>query len=286
MGLFLITPLTIQTLLHSARRTLIMGIVNVTPDSFSDGGAYFEPDNAIRHALELADEGADILDFGAESTRPGAEAVPPEEQLRRLKPVIREVKKSVSVPISIDTTSARVAADLIDVGADIVNDISGMQFDQQMAEVVAQKDCPVIIMHIQGTPRTMQKAPSYKDVISDIYQYFQKRIHYAIEHDISEENIILDPGIGFGKTVEHNYRIIRELSEFSVLNKPLLMGGSRKSFIGATLDLGVDERLEGSLAVAAVSIMNGARILRVHDVQATVRVARMVDTILQVQETI
>ena len=276
---------SIQELLQSKQRTIIMGIVNVTPDSFSDGGVYFEPENAIRHALELAHEGADILDFGAESTRPGAKAVSPDEQLRRLQPVIREVRKTVDVPISIDTTSARVAADLIDDGADVINDISGMQFDPDMAEVASQKGCPVVIMHIQGTPRTMQKDPTYKDVISDIYQYFQERIQYATGRGISEQNIILDPGIGFGKTIEHNYRIIRELNEFSTLNKPLLIGASRKSFIGKTLDVGMDERVEGSLAVAAISIMNGARILRVHDVQATVRVALMVDAILQVQET-
>jgi dihydropteroate synthase len=196
------------------------------------------------------------------------------------------VRKSVNIPISIDTTSARVAAELIDAGADMVNDISGMQFDPDMAAVVAERECPVVLMHIQGTPRTMQKDPRYEDVISDIYHYFQKRIYYATRHGISEQDIILDPGIGFGKKIEHNYRIIRRLSEFRTLNKPLLIGASRKSFIGTTLDVGMDERLEGSLAVAAVSIMNGAGILRVHDVQATVRVARMVDAITQVQETV
>lgn len=279
-------PLTIQTLLQSVHRTLIMGIVNVTPDSFSDGGAYFHPEDAVRHALELVDQGADILDFGAESTRPGAKPVPADQQLRRLEPVILQVKESADVPISIDTTNARVAAELLNTGADMINDISGMQFDPDMAEVVAQRGCPVVIMHIQGTPRTMQNEPSYEDVISDIYQYFQERIRYATSHGISEQDIILDPGIGFGKTLEHNYTIVRELNGFSTLNKPLLLGASRKSFIGTTLDVGVDDRLEGSLAVAAVSIMKGASILRVHEVKATARVARMVDAILQRQETI
>ncbi len=272
--------------LLQTRQTLIMGIVNVTPDSFSDGGAYFKPEDAINHALKLAEEGADILDFGAESTRPGAEPVSAEVQISRLVPVITEIKKQISLPLSVDTTSAEVAEVLLGKGAHLINDISGMQFDSAMARIVADAGCPVVIMHIQGKPGTMQKDPTYNDVIADIYDYFQERVTYALNHGIKEEHIILDPGIGFGKTIKHNYRIIRDLEYFTTLQKPLLVGASRKSFIGKTLQLDIGERLEGSLAVAAMSVMNGARILRVHDVEPTRRVVKMIDAIMQVQENV
>lgn len=266
-------------------RTLIMGILNITPDSFSDGGRYLSPDDAVDHGKRLAAEGADILDLGAESTRPGAEPVSAAEQIRRLKPVVQELVRHVPVPLSIDTTQAEVAREMLDLGADIINDISGLQFDPELAPVVAERDCPVVIMHIAGTPRDMQENPQYTDVIGEIRQYFTDRIAFARQAGIREHQIILDPGIGFGKTVEHNYRIVGALDEFISLGYPLLVGASRKSFIGKTLDLPVGERLEGSLAAAVLAAWGGARILRVHDVQATVRAVRLTDTIRQTLTT-
>lgn len=257
----------------------IMGILNVTPDSFSDGGEFFSPDDAIQRGLEIAEEGADIIDIGAESTRPGAEAVSADEEIRRLSPVVEELVKRTDTVISIDTTKASVAREMLQKGGDLINDISGLKFDPDLAGVVAEFGCPVILMHIQGTPRTMQENPSYGDVIEDILQYFKDQIDYARSQGIADEQILIDPGIGFGKTVEHNYRIIKDLRQFTLLGFPVVVGASRKSFIGKTLDLPVGERLEGSLAVAALSIWNGAAVLRVHDVKETKEAISMVDAI-------
>jgi len=256
-----------------------MGIVNITPDSFSDGGRYLAPEDAVEQGKRLVAEGADILDLGAESTRPGAEPVPAQEEIRRLKPVVEALRRQVPVPLSIDTTKARVAREMLDLGADIINDISGLRFDPELAPLVAERDCPVVIMHIAGTPENMQENPHYTDVIEDIRQYFSARIAFARNAGIGEHQIILDPGIGFGKTVEHNYRIVGALDRFISLGYPLLLGASRKSFIGKTLDLPVDERLEGSLAAAVLGVWGGANIIRVHDVQATVRAVRLTDAI-------
>ena len=260
-------------------RTLIMGIVNVTPDSFSDRGRHFHPDDAVAQAKQLEKEGADILDLGAESTRPGAEPVPVEEELRRLTPVVERLVEQVSVPISIDTRKRPVAEEMLRLGADIINDVSALRYDLGMGGLLADLGCPVILMHMQGTPQTMQESPEYENVISDILEFFRERTEYAVSEGIRQDRIILDPGIGFGKTLEHNYQIIRHLDKFKSMGYPLVLGASRKSLIGTTLDLPVDERLEGSLAVAAVGIWKGADIVRVHDVQATKRVARMVDAL-------
>ncbi|MCF7804817.1 MAG: dihydropteroate synthase [Candidatus Marinimicrobia bacterium] len=259
--------------------TAIIGIINVTPDSFSDGGEFLDADSAIEHGIHLEQEGADILDVGAESTRPGAKPVSAAEEVRRLEPVVRGLAEYTNAWISVDTTKSTVARKMLDAGAHIINDISALQFDKSMAEVVSAYGCPVVLMHIQGTPRTMQQNPTYDDVIEDILQYFTERVTYARDKGIEPDQIILDPGIGFGKTLEHNYRIINEIARFTELEYPVLLGASRKSFIGQTLDLPVEERLEGSLAVAVLGARAGVRLLRVHDVKETVRAVRMVDAI-------
>jgi len=257
-----------------------MGILNVTPDSFSDGGLYFDKGRAIQHALRMEYEGADIIDIGGESTRPGSEAIPVQEEIRRVVPVIESLARKVKVPISIDTYKSAVAEAAISAGASMVNDISGLRFDPKMPEVVAKNKVPVVIMHIKGTPKDMQKNPTYKALIPEIMDYLREGIAIARRAGIPDDKIIIDPGIGFGKTVEHNLEIIRRLHEFTGFEKPILLGPSRKSFIGKILDdLPVMERLEGTAAAVAIGIFNGANIVRVHDVKAIVRVARIAEAI-------
>jgi len=261
-------------------KTYIMGILNVTPDSFSDGGLYLNKNRAVEHALRMQDEGADIIDIGGESTRPGSEVVPVKEEIKRVVPVIEELAKKIKIPISIDTYKSDVAKTALEAGASIVNDISGLRFDPKMPEVVAHSKVPVVIMHIKGTPKNMQKNPTYTALIPEIMDYLRKGIEIAREAGIADDKIIIDPGIGFGKTVEHNLEIIKRLNDFSGFEKPILLGPSRKSFIGKILgDLPVTERLEGTAAAIAVGIFNGANIIRVHDVKAIVRVARITDAI-------
>lgn len=263
-----------------SRRTYIMGILNVTPDSFSDGGRYFTVDSAVEHAMKMIEDGADIIDVGGESTRPGSEPVPLEEELRRVIPVIKEIVKRTDVPISIDTYKSEVARQALDNGAVIVNDISGLRFDEKMVEVIAQYNASVVIMHIKGTPKTMQQNPCYDDVISEIYGYLSEGIERAQSYGIKQ--IIVDPGIGFGKRLVDNLEIIRRLREFKSLGYPILIGVSRKSFIGNILNLPVEERLEGTAGAVAISVWNGANIVRVHDVKEMTRVVRIVDAIKQV----
>ncbi|CUT07282.1 dihydropteroate synthase [Candidatus Kryptonium thompsonii] len=263
-----------------SKRTYIMGILNVTPDSFSDGGRYFTVDSAVEHAMKMIEDGADIIDVGGESTRPGSEPVPLEEELRRVIPVIKEIVKRTDVPISIDTYKSEVARQALDNGAVIVNDISGLRFDEKMVEVIAQYNASVIIMHIKGTPKTMQQNPYYDDVISEIYGYLSESIERAQSYGIKQ--IIVDPGIGFGKRLVDNLEIIRRLREFKSLGYPILIGVSRKSFIGNILNLPVEERLEGTAGAVAISVWNGANIVRVHDVKEMTRVVRIVDAIKQV----
>jgi len=261
------------------KRTLVMGILNVTPDSFSDGGVYSSVDAAVRRAKEMVAEGADIIDIGGESSRPGAEPAPLEEELSRIVPVIHQLAREVDAPISIDTYKARVALPAIESGAHIVNDISALNFDPEMATVVSEMGIPVILMHMKGTPRDMQINPTYRALIPEIIQYLRDNIEKALDAGIPEEKIIIDPGIGFGKTVEHNLEILRRLREFRVLSRPILIGTSRKSFIGKILNLPVEDRIEGTAATVACSIMNGADIVRVHDVKQIYRVTRMTDAI-------
>ena len=268
-----------HTLLLS-KKTHVMGILNVTPDSFSDGGLYFDRKTAVEHALRMVEDGADIIDIGGESTRPGAEPVPLDEELRRTIPVIEAIASKVDVPISIDTYKAEVAKRAIEAGASVVNDISGLRFDPEMASVVAETGAAVVVMHIKGTPRDMQKNPKYQDLFGEIIEYLRGSMEIAKKAGVPEERIIIDPGIGFGKRPEHNLQIINRLDRFSVLGRPILVGPSRKSFIGLILDnLPPAERVEGTAAAVAISVFKGASIVRVHDVKAMSRVVRVADAI-------
>lgn len=263
-----------------SQKTYIMGILNVTPDSFSDGGQFFDKSSAIKRALQMVKEGADIIDIGGESTRPGSDPVPLEEELKRTIPLIEVLIKESNVPISIDTYKSDVAKRALDAGASMVNDISGLRFDPLMKSVVAQYKVPVVIMHIKGKPKDMQKNTVYEDLLLEIITYLKNSIDMAIKAGISEDKIIIDPGIGFGKTFEHNLEIIHNLQKFTVLEKPILIGLSRKAFIGKILgDAPPGERLEGTAAAVAISIINGANIIRVHDVKEMARVAKMSDAI-------
>ena len=263
-----------------SRKTYIMGILNVTPDSFSDGGIFFDKSAAIRQGIKMAEDGADIIDIGGESTRPGSEPVTIEEELRRTIPVIEALAEEVNIPISIDTYKAEVAKRALDAGAEMVNDISGLRYDPLMPKVVAEYKVPVVIMHIKGSPKDMQKNPVYEALLPEIMDYLREGIRIAMKAGIPENNIIIDPGIGFGKRSEHNLEIIHALSEFALLEKPLLVGPSRKAFIGNILgDVPPGERFEGTAAAVAVSIFNGADIVRVHDVKEMAKVTKVADAI-------
>lgn len=262
------------------KKTYIMGILNVTPDSFSDGGVFFNEKKAIEHAVRLVEEGADIIDVGGESTRPGSEPVSVQEEIRRTIPVIEAIASKVKVPVSIDTYKSEVARHALDAGASIVNDISGLRFDPDMPKVVAEYGVPVIIMHIKGRPKDMQQNPVYEALIPEIMDYLRISIRLAEKFGISREMIIIDPGIGFGKTFEHNLQIIKNLKEFTKLGRPIAIGVSRKAFIGKILgDVPPSERLEGTAAAVAISIFNGANIVRVHDVKEIAKVAKVTDSI-------
>lgn len=257
-----------------------MGILNVTPDSFSDGGKYFDNDKAVEQALRMQDEGADIIDIGGESTRPGAKKITVKEEIKRVVPVIGALADKIEIPISIDTYKSAVAEAAILSGASIINDISGLRFDPEMPHVAARHNVPVVIMHIKGTPKNMQKNPSYKALIPEIMDYLREGIEIARNAGVTDDKIIIDPGIGFGKTAAHNLEVIKRLNEFAGFEKPILLGPSRKSFIGRILgDLPVMKRLEGTAAAVAIGIFNGANIIRVHDIKEMVHVARIADRI-------
>ncbi len=266
--------------LNFSKKTYIMGIINVTPDSFYDGGKNFTTNKAIEHGLRLVDEGADILDIGGESTRPGAKPVSLDEELKRVIPVIESLSTKVSVPISIDTYKAKVAEEAIKAGAKIINDISGLRFDKEMALVAAKYKVALIIMHIKGTPQNMQKNPSYQALIPEIVEYLRDSIVIAKEAGVEENKIVIDPGVGFGKNLQHNLEIIRNLKEFTKFGKPILIGVSRKSFIGQVLNESSPEnRLEGTASAVAISIINGANIVRVHDVAYMTKIVKIADAI-------
>ncbi len=265
--------------LSFGQRSLIMGILNVTPDSFSDGRRYLDVAAAVDHAKEMAKDGADVIDVGGESSRPGASPASAEEELARILPVVEGLVDEISVPVSIDTCKSEVARRVLESGAHIVNDITALQGDAEMARVVAEMSAGVILMHMRGTPRTMQQSPVYDDVVSDISAWLHCRIEYAETEGIPPDRIIIDPGIGFGKTVNHNLEILRRLDEFRLLKKPILIGTSRKSFIGKILDLPVNSRIEGTAATITWAIAHGADMVRVHDVKAMHRVARMTDAL-------
>ncbi len=258
-------------------RTFLIGILNVTPDSFANGGRYFDLEKAVRRGIEMEREGADFIDVGGESTRPGSDPVPTEEELRRVIPVIEELKTRVTVPISIDTWKSGVAGKALDAGATIVNDISGFHFDPNMPDVVAEYGASVILMHIKGTPKTMQQHPTYQNVLREVMDYLADGIEKARASGIHQ--IIVDPGIGFGKRLIDNLEILRGLRELKQLGFPVLVGPSRKSFIGMILDVPVEQRLMGTAAAIAASILNGANAVRVHDVSAMKQLASVVDAI-------
>ena len=260
--------------------TLIMGILNLTPDSFSDGGQFSDKNQATDYALKMIEDGADMIDIGGESTRPGAEPVSLDEELKRTISIIKSIRQQSDCLISIDTYKSPVAEAALDVGANLVNDISGLTFDEKMIDIVIARKVPVILMHMKGTPRSMQVDPHYDNVIEEICEFFKRKVKSAKNSGILDNMIILDPGIGFGKRLEDNFEIIRELKQICAMGYPILLGPSRKSFIGASLNLPVEERLEGTLASITAGIMNGANIIRVHDVKETLRAVKITEKIM------
>jgi dihydropteroate synthase len=265
--------------LDLSRRTHIIGILNVTPDSFSDGGQFFDRQEAIEHGLVMAAEGADIIDIGGESTRPYSETVSTEDEMDRVIPVIQVLARETKIPISIDTLKAEVAQEALRCGASMINDVSALRRDPDMISVAAKAGVPVILMHMKGTPEDMQKNPTYEDLIPEIYGFLEEAIKRAVDGGIQKKHIIVDPGIGFGKTFDHNLQIIRELGRFLSLGQPILLGSSRKAFIGHILKNKAHERDTGSMATIAAGILNGAHMVRVHNVRMAVETAAIVDAI-------
>jgi dihydropteroate synthase len=259
-------------------RSLVMGVLNVTPDSFSDGGRYFAPDAALARGRELIAQGADLIDLGAESTRPGSAPVPADEQWRRLEPVLGSLAAEAGVTISVDTSSAAVARRALQAGARIVNDVTALA-DPEMPAVVAAAGAGLVLMHMQGTPADMQRDPRYEDAAREVKGFLGSRMDVARRAGVADERIALDPGIGFGKRERHSLELIARIESLAALGRPVVIGASRKSFIGRLLDLPVDQRLEAGLAVAAIAVFLGARIVRTHDVPATVRAVRMADVL-------
>ncbi|NLE29019.1 MAG: dihydropteroate synthase [Phycisphaerae bacterium] len=255
--------------LDFSSRTLVMGILNITPDSFSDGGKFFDMDQAIVHGLEMANAGADILDIGGESTRPGSESISPDVQIRRVVPVIESLARQIRIPISIDTTFAQVARAALDAGASIINDISALRFDPSMVSLAAEKKVPVILMHMLGVPKTMQQAPYYDDVVSEVKTFLKERLEYAVCRGIDRGKIILDVGIGFGKRLEDNLKLLAHIEDFYDLNCPVLVGHSRKGFIGKISNQPMESRDLPTLAVSAFLASHHVHLLRVHDVAST-----------------
>lgn len=271
--------------LRCGQRTLVMGVVNVTPDSFSGDGLFGGPgwlDRVVEVGRRMVADGADILDVGGESTRPGSEPVPVAEELRRVVPAVEALRAAVDVPISVDTTKAEVARQALRAGADMVNDISALRFDPNMARVVADAGCGVVLMHMKGTPKDMQRAPTYQDVVAEVRDFLAQRLRWAEDQGISHDRVLLDPGFGFGKGPEHNLALVRNLHTFRDLGCPLLLGPSRKSTIGVVLGgLPPWERVEGTAAVVALAVAYGVDVVRVHDVRVMARVVRMADAVVR-----
>ena len=261
--------------IHCHARPLVMGVVNVTADSFYDGGRYSRPEGALSHALELIAQGADIIDIGGESTRPGASQVSEQDELTHVIPVVEGLASQVTIPISVDTTKSRVAQRALDAGASIINDVSALRHDPQMASVIAGSGAAVVLMHMQGTPQTMQIAPYYSDVVGEVSQFLEERIETALHAGIARTNILLDPGFGFGKLLHHNLDLLRQLPSLMALNCPLLVGLSRKGFIGHIVEKSVDHREWGTAAAVALAVDRGAHIVRVHDVAMMIDVVKM-----------
>ncbi|HEX5400102.1 MAG TPA: dihydropteroate synthase [Verrucomicrobiae bacterium] len=262
------------------RPALVMGIVNVTPDSFSDGGKFMDTDTAVRHALKLVNDGAEILDIGGESTRPGAHPVPEKEELHRVIPVVEKLASKVKIPLSIDTRKPAVAHAALSAGASIVNDVAANRSQAKMWKLVSEFHAGYVCMHAQGTPRTMQQRPRYQDVVREVREFFVERLRKLTAAGLSPEQVLLDPGIGFGKTVEHNLALLAHLGRFTTLRRPLLLGVSRKSFLGTISGADANERLPASLACATLVVESGARIIRAHDVLETIQALRMAEAVL------
>ncbi len=267
--------------LSLGKKTLTMGVLNITPDSFSDGGLFFQRDKAIAQGEALAAQGADLLDIGGESTRPFSDPISTQEEIQRIVPVIRELGKRISIPLSVDTYKAEVAKAALDAGAGLVNDISALNFDSDLAKVIAEYRVPVILMHMQGTPRDMQVNPQYKRLLEDIYQFFVERIALAQSQGISRDHILLDPGIGFGKTFSQNLTLIKRLDYFQNLDQPLVLGTSRKAFIGKITGQEPMNRDWGTAATLAIGVWQGAHMVRVHNVAAAKQVMAVVDALAE-----
>lgn len=261
------------------RQTYIMGILNVTPDSFSDGGLYLQPEQALKHAEAMLAAGADVIDVGGQSSRPGAAPVPSEVEYMRVVPVVQEIVKRHGALVSVDTYRSEVAEAALDVGAVLINDISALRFDARMAPLLAQRQAAVVLMHMQGTPQTMQHAPTYRHVLDDVYNFLADRLHYAMQCGLDRQRILLDPGFGFGKTVQHNLDLLRELRHLRGLGQPLLVGTSRKSFVGELVRRQVWDRLEGTLATVLYAALHGATFVRVHDVASTAQTLRLLSAL-------
>jgi len=267
------------------QRTVVMGVLNVTPDSFSDGGRYLDHEKAVAHAVEMVSAGADIIDIGGESSRPGAARISAKEEMDRILPVVVETVRQVSALVSVDTTKAEVARKALEAGAHIVNDISALRWDAEMPEVVRESGAGTVLMHMQGTPETMQQAPRYDDVVAEVRGFLQERITFCGRNGISFENIAIDPGIGFGKELEHNLDLLRQLHLLAELGRPVIVGVSRKSLLGLLTGRPVDQRLAGSLAAASYAVMHGAHILRVHDVAETRDALRVIEALCEVERS-
>jgi dihydropteroate synthase len=261
------------------RPALVMGVVNVTPDSFSDGGQFLDPNSAVEHALKLIDEGAEIIDIGGESTRPRATPVDEQEELRRVIPVIEQLVGKIKIPISIDTMKPGVARAAIQAGASIINDIAANRDEEEMWRVIAETRAGYVLMHMQGTPQTMQQNPTYADVTAEVNVFFESHLSRLSAVGVHSEQVVLDVGIGFGKTLEHNLQLLRELGSFRKLNRPMLLGVSRKAFIEKLLGAKVSERLPASLACASWGVQNGVQLIRTHDVAATRQALRMTEAL-------
>lgn len=271
--------------LHMGERTLVMGVLNVTPDSFSDGGKFLDAQRAVEHALQIQADGADLLDIGAESTRPGSEPISASEELRHLLPVLYGLRGKLKIPISVDTQKSTVAEIVLGAGAQILNDVSGLRSDPRLAKVAAQYGAPLILMHMRGTPRTMQKGPFARDVMRDVISGLRKSISTAKKFGVERSQIVIDPGIGFGKNYSQNYELLAKLPQLARLGYPLMVGTSRKGFLGATLTKNgkparAEERIWGTAATVAASILNGAHIIRVHDVAEMKQIALTIDALL------
>ncbi len=268
--------------LEIGTKTYIMGVLNLTPDSFYDGGKYSSLDKALKHVEQMIDEGADIIDIGGESTRPGSLSINLDEECERVIPVVKEISRSFDTIISIDTTKSGVAYEALKEGASIVNDISGLKFDEKIADVAKEFDAAVVLSHTSSRPQDMQDHTDYSSLLDEILDALRKSIRLAVEKGVNKQSILIDPGFGFGKTDEQNLILLKKLSRFCELGKPVLIGTSNKSFIGKTLDAEINERIEGTAATVAIGILNGASIVRVHDISYMKKVSKMVDAVLNV----